>query len=135
MMRRSARIAGLIVVGLLSASCEEKNPDAVTQVPEDPGNTLGDLAPLEATASSMLTEQPSPPPQTARFDNARFSTPPPGRTTGAPTVHTVQPRETLYSIAIKYYNDGKQWRRIQQANKARLSDPTQMAIGTKLIIP
>ena len=47
----------------------------------------------------------------------------------------VQKGETLYSIAKQYYGDGKQWTKIQEANKERISDPNKVPAGTKLIIP
>jgi nucleoid-associated protein YgaU len=53
----------------------------------------------------------------------------PGRT------HIVQANETLYSLAQLYYGDANQWRRIWSANKRRLSDPKNIPMGMKLIIP
>lgn len=53
----------------------------------------------------------------------------PGRT------HWVQPGETLYSIARRYYGDEKLWRKIYYANDRRLTDPDNIPVGIKLIVP
>ncbi len=71
--------------------------------------------------------EPAKPPETEVADPelARL----PGR------VHTVQAGDTLYSIAVKYYGDGKQWRRIYVANRNRLGTPEDLRAGMKLIVP
>lgn len=53
----------------------------------------------------------------------------PGRT------HIVQSRETLYGLAQRYYGNKNQWRRIYYANRNRLTDPNDLPVGTRLIIP
>ena len=53
----------------------------------------------------------------------------PGRT------HVVQPKETLYGLAQRYYGDKNQWRKIYYANRNRLSDPNNLPVGARLIIP
>jgi len=50
-------------------------------------------------------------------------------------VHVVHPNETLYSLAERYYGHGKHWRKIYLANRNRISDPTDLSVGMKLIIP
>ena len=47
----------------------------------------------------------------------------------------VQPRETLYGLAQRYYGDKNQWRKIYYANRNRLSDPNNVPAGIRLIIP
>ncbi len=53
----------------------------------------------------------------------------PGRT------HLVQPKETLYGLAQRYYGNKNQWRRIYYANRNRLTDPNDLPVGIRLIIP
>lgn len=53
----------------------------------------------------------------------------PGRT------HIVQPRETLYGLAQRYYGNRNQWRKIYYANRNRLTDPNNIPAGIRLIIP
>ena len=53
----------------------------------------------------------------------------PGRT------HLVAPDDTLFSLAQKYYGNGKFYRRILVANRNRIKDPNKLSVGMKLIIP
>lgn len=50
-------------------------------------------------------------------------------------VHVVEPKETLYAIARRYYADEKYWRKILEANRNRIRDPNKIEVGMKLIIP
>lgn len=50
-------------------------------------------------------------------------------------IHYVQPSDTLWSLAERYYGHGKHWRKILAANRNRLSDSTELPVGMKLIIP
>ena len=50
-------------------------------------------------------------------------------------IHIVEPKETLMQLAEHYYKDRAQWRRIWQANKNRVSNPNDLPVGMKLIIP
>jgi nucleoid-associated protein YgaU len=50
--------------------------------------------------------------------------------------HTVQKKETLYSIARMYYNgDHTKWKTIYEANRADIGDPNKIRVGQRLIIP
>ncbi len=49
--------------------------------------------------------------------------------------YTVQKGDTLYKISRKFYSDASQWKRIWEANRARIPDPNRLNVGTKLIIP
>jgi nucleoid-associated protein YgaU len=50
-------------------------------------------------------------------------------------IHIVEPKDTLLQLSERYYRDRNQWRRIWQANKNRLSNPNDLPVGMKLIIP
>ncbi len=50
-------------------------------------------------------------------------------------VHIVERGDTLYSLAMRYYGNGKQYNRILVANRNRLKDPRNLPVGMKLIIP
>lgn len=69
------------------------------------------------------------PPRTSRTEDVFETGVPPGRT------HLVQPRETLYGLAQRYYGDKNQWRKIYYANRNRLNDPNDVPAGIRLIIP
>jgi len=58
-----------------------------------------------------------------------------GATSGARN-HTVQKKETLYSLARQYYNDQHRWKDIYEANRAEIgSDPNKLRVGQRLTIP
>lgn len=50
-------------------------------------------------------------------------------------VHVVKPKETLWSLSEMYYGNNRQWRKILVANRRRVTDPTNLPVGMKLIIP
>jgi len=49
------------------------------------------------------------------------------------TSYTVQPGDTLWIIAQRFYNDGTKWKQIQDANK--IQNPSKIKVGTTLTIP
>jgi len=49
--------------------------------------------------------------------------------------HTVQKKDTLYSLARQYYGDQSRWKDIYQANKGDISDPNKIRVGQRLAIP
>ncbi len=53
----------------------------------------------------------------------------------AARTHRVGPDDTLYGLALTYYDDGNQWRRIFYANRNRISNPRALPVGMMLIIP
>jgi nucleoid-associated protein YgaU len=53
----------------------------------------------------------------------------------ASDVYTVQPGDTLSSIAESYYGDPQQYGRILRANRSYLEDPDTIRPGQRLIIP
>lgn len=50
-------------------------------------------------------------------------------------IHRVQQGDSIYKLAVKYYNDGTKWNRILEANKKVIKDPKSVRIGQELIIP
>ena len=49
--------------------------------------------------------------------------------------YVVQRGDSLWRIAQKQYGDGRAWRKIYNANRGRIANPSDVPIGTKLIIP
>ncbi|MGQ3685642.1 MAG: LysM peptidoglycan-binding domain-containing protein [Candidatus Loosdrechtia sp.] len=50
-------------------------------------------------------------------------------------IHVVQQGDSIYKLAVKYYNDGTKWNKILEANKKVIKDPKSIRIGQELIIP
>lgn len=53
----------------------------------------------------------------------------------APRLHTVQPDETLWSIANRYYEEGSLHAPLAAYNRSRLPDPSALRVGVTLLIP
>ena len=49
--------------------------------------------------------------------------------------HVVQPGDTLWAIAKKYYGNGNQYTKIYNANKDKIKNPNLIYPGQKLVIP
>jgi len=54
---------------------------------------------------------------------------------GGSRFHTVQKKDTLYSLARQYYGDQSRWKDIYQANRSDISDPNKIRVGQRLAIP
>lgn len=51
------------------------------------------------------------------------------------TVYTIQKGDTLYSLAKRFYGDGKLWTKIAEANKDKVRDISSIPVGTSIVIP
>jgi LysM repeat protein len=110
-LRRSPRVAALRLLSLLLLLfCQTV---ACGPAREQPATTQ------QAQSSEDVTEA-------GRFLETNQT---PGR------IHVVQANETLYSLAQKYYGSGQQYTRIYYANRNRLTNPRNLTVGMKLIIP
>ena len=49
--------------------------------------------------------------------------------------HTVEQGDSLYKLAVKYYNDGAKWNKILEANKKILKNQISLKVGQELVIP
>ena len=57
----------------------------------------------------------------------------PAQTAGE--TYAMQRGDTLYSLARRFYGDGKLWTRIAEANRDKFRDVTAIPVGTVLVIP
>ena len=55
--------------------------------------------------------------------------------TPAARSYTVQPGDTLYGIAQRYWGNGKYWPALYQANRSKISDPNLIYAGQVMTIP
>ncbi len=53
----------------------------------------------------------------------------------AGTKHTLTKKDTLWSLAQKYYGDGNKWKRILQANQDIIKDERHLPVGKTIVIP
>lgn len=49
--------------------------------------------------------------------------------------HTVAKKDTLYRLARMYYNDEARWKDIYDANRTEISNPDNIYVGQRLLIP
>jgi len=127
---------------LLLAGCENKNqqPEARQEEPYTPPQASLDSMDAAPTSDAFATYEPPPAETTVEADATR--TPDSADTSSdelltpvGGQVYTVQKGDTLYKLARRFYNDQARWRDIWEANKTRLTDPSKLQIGMKLIIP
>jgi nucleoid-associated protein YgaU len=55
---------------------------------------------------------------------------------GGGRTHTVQKGDTIFKLARDYYGgDASKWRAIYDANRDQISNPNQIRVGQRLVIP
>ncbi len=52
-----------------------------------------------------------------------------------PKTYTVEPGDTLYSIARRFYGRKSAWTQIREANKATVSTDGKVRAGVELVLP
>jgi lysozyme len=114
-----------VVSAVTSTPGEATVPEATA-----PG-TEADVQPTQVPiAGQTPTVQPTAGADAGLATPAATAAPPPASSGGNVVWHTVQPGETLSSIARRY---GTTWQTVAQANS--LSNPNQIYVGQKLKIP
>lgn len=93
--------------------------------------------PVAAPPTRGPAQQPANPIQLAPAQTTPARSSPPARPTApaAGRSHTVAPKETLYSISVKYYGNGRQVDAIYQANRDQMRSSTDLRPGMVLKIP
>ncbi len=110
--------AGLLLV----VGCEAEKRD---EVPPLSAEELQPLPPVEP-APVAVTEV-----ETTTGSEGKV---PPAPSAGSQT-YTMKAGDTLYSLARRFYGDGKLWTKIFEANKDKIRDVSDIPIGTVLVIP
>jgi len=88
---------------------------------------------LEVSRNAFGT-RPTPPAQPAQTSTTRTPRDVVNTTPPSVTYHTVVRGETLWGLAVRFYGKGSEYKKIITANPA-ITNPRQLAIGTRLIIP
>ena len=52
-----------------------------------------------------------------------------------PKTYTVQPGDTLYSIALRFYGSSHKWKSIQEANRALVTPNGRVSVGQTIVLP
>ena len=124
-------ISGTIIMAVaVLAGCNDPNQSAGefgqltdANVPYDPS-----VIDLDA-GESLAWEEPARP--------AAYTEPAAGTSlySSSGRMHSVQRKDTLYSLARLYYNDHRQWKKIYEANRDRIANPNMIKVGMNLVIP
>jgi LysM repeat protein len=109
-------------------------PPSITRTPVEP----------ESSPKSNPVAHPAPAPEPAPLSEEapKALEPPPVTTTTVPPppmspsgTYVVQPGDSFYRIAERFYGDSEQWKKIRDANKDRLSPGNQLRSGQHIVIP
>lgn len=130
----AAALASLAVAGCKKAPQPEQT-DVLA-----PPRPAGDLTPAggevtevpaagePAHATEPATLPPRVPPTTTPPPTAAEAPPKPEVIT-----YTVKRGDRLWSLAVRFYGDGRQWKKIAEAND--ITDETKLPVGKVLVIP
>jgi LysM repeat protein len=112
-MNKTSLFGALIGAGLL-VGCES-----------DGGQDLGTVPPEDLVYQSVSYDQ----------GTVASAPPPVAPQTAAPAgdTYTIRKGDTLWSIATRYYNDGKRWKDIVSINPGL--DPTKLRVGQQIVLP
>jgi len=105
------RMSGEITPGALSIHPGGKTPIV----------RKGDVAPVAPARGTTVVETPAPIPAPPAA--------PPGKR------YVLKASDTLTAIALREYGQKNAWKRIQDANKDLLKDPSRLPIGKEILIP
>ena len=118
-MRAMAVVAVVVWMGMV-LGCQEQKREEVPQV---------DLTKMGAEEAGpgepavQVQEEPAP------------AVPPQPEATASSQTYTMKAGDTLYSLARRFYGDGKLWTKIYEANKDKIRDVSDIPVGMVLVIP
>lgn len=117
-----------------SSNPRSSDPVNTPRLAAHSGNRIPPLGRTNLTPDSAGRRSPSHPTQ--------INQPPASRNAAAatprhlePVIHYVQPGESLWQIAQRYYDDGESWRVIAAANEGVVHPDGQVRGGVRLVIP
>ncbi|MBE3070854.1 MAG: LysM peptidoglycan-binding domain-containing protein [Planctomycetes bacterium] len=113
------------VMALMVVGCAQQKQEELPQI--DPA-MIEAPPPAEAKPAIVEVETPLPAVPAVTKDQT------PAAMAGGQS-YTVQKGDTLYSLAKRFYGDGKLWTRIADANKGKVRDVSTISVDTVLVIP
>ncbi len=125
----------MIVALAVLAGCKGSNQSEGEFGQLTDANTPYDPSVIDLDAGESSTWQE--PSRTMAEQPVAYNEPVAGTSMYSPSgkMHSVQRRDTLYSLARLYYNDQRQWKKIYEANRHQIADPNKIKVGMKLVIP
>lgn len=139
-MRALTVVVLVCVASMLVVGCGPKKEELPPLEPADvqAAKTAPAGAPLAVPVRTPVMIEPASPAPIARpkVEKPVFDKPPvePAPLAGAQT-YTIKAGDTLYTLAKRFYGDGKLWTQIADANKDKIKDVSHIPIGTTLTIP
>ena len=115
-MRTMMVMMGMCAAAMVVMGCAQKREELPQM----------DAASISETPEAPLVVQETPAPAPA----ATMTEP-----QEAATTYTVQRGDTLYSLAKRFYGDGKLWTKIADANKDKVRNVNAIPVGAVLTIP
>ncbi len=117
----------------LAAKRVEEAPETAIPVPEMPAQPdvpppLPPVVREPDTPASEYVASRDAEPETALPDA-------PATVAARDIKYIIQERDTLSALARRFYGDRYQWRRIYDANRARLPNPDVLPVGVTIVIP
>ncbi len=96
---------------------------ALTDDDFDPWAGVGDSTPVTEVAETSVTD---PDPLEPVISEAIAQ---------APMTYQIRKGDTLWSLAVRFYGDGHRYPDLLAANRGTLADPSQMTVGSTIVIP
>lgn len=127
-MRTAVVTSTVVLVGLIWFFADRLSPD-LTGAPSAASDVAASPPPL---SESALVESPPPVPE---MPDPRYETAGDPGFAAEPRAHVVRAGDTLWSIAVEYYEDGYRARSIYEANRDQIGDPANLRAGQELVIP
>jgi len=137
-MRALTVVLLLAVASMLVVGCGPKKEELPPLEPAE-GQAGAAAGPVAVPGKAPVAVDTMPPPPVAKprplaGDKPAASTAAPADVAGGQS-YQVKAGDTLYTLAKRFYGDGKLWTKIADANKDRIKDVSHIPIGTTLTIP
>jgi len=136
-MRAVTVVLLVAVASMLVIGCGPKKEELPPLEPAEAQPAAA--APVAVPGKAPVTVDTMPPPPVARPRSLAGEKPAADKASGADVAggqsYTVKAGDTLYTLAKRFYGDGKLWTKIADANKDKIKDVSHIPIGTTLTIP
>ena len=131
-MRALTVVVLVCVASMLVVGCGPKKEELPPLEPADV-----QAAKTAPPGAPPVMIEPAPPAPIARpkAEKPQFDKPAAEPAPAGAETYTIKAGDTLYTLAKRFYGDGKLWTRIADANKDKIKDVSRIPVGTTLTIP